>query len=313
MSQRTYRRLSATRILARLLLSAACLALALLMVFHQRVPDVAGLGLIVDNLTPWMGLGVPLLALLVLVVRGRATFIALLVPTVVWAMLFLPAVLPGSSVQAGQQTLSVATQNVHEDAISSATTLAATGTQVITLQELGPGQAEQVTQVLAGSHPYHYTVSTVGLWSAYPLVNAEPLDLGLGWDRALRVDVQAPRDTVRVYAVHAASARPTGHAERDEMLLSLAENLRADPSARIVAAGDFNATSTDRHFAPVSEALTEVHFDSWGLALTWPREPFAMLGIDHVLTRGASAASVQRLSAGDSDHLALSAVIELAN
>lgn len=282
------------------------------MAFHQQIPDVAGLGLILDNLAPWLGLGILVLLLMTIAVGGRGTYVALLVPTVVWGVLFGPESLPSAAVD-GQNTLVVASQNVHQDAVTSARALADSGAEVITLQELGEGQIDLVTDALKASHPYFYSVSTVGLWSSYPLSNPEPLDLGLGWDRALRADVETGSGPVRVYAVHAASARPTGHDERDTMLASLADYVEKDPSSKVIAAGDFNATSTDRHFAPVAEQLDDVRYSAWGLAMTWPRSPFAMLGIDHVMVRGIAGTSLERIPAGDSDHYALRASVDLAD
>lgn len=312
MSKASRRRLSALRILARLTVILLCLGLAALMAFHQQIPDVAGLGLILDNLAPWLGLGILVLLLMTIAVGGRGTYVALLVPTVVWGVLFGPESLPSAAVD-GQNTLVVASQNVHQDAVTSARALADSGADVITLQELGEGQIDLVTDALKASHPYFYSVSTVGLWSSYPLSNPEPLDLGLGWDRALRADVETGSGPVRVYAVHAASARPTGHDERDTMLASLADYVEKDPSSKVIAAGDFNATSTDRHFAPVAEQLDDVHYSAWGLAMTWPRSPFAMLGIDHVMVRGIAGTSLERIPAGDSDHYALRASVDLAD
>jgi len=313
MSHASHQRLSAPLIIARVFFVLLCLALAGLMVFHQQVPDILGLGLVVDNLAPWAGLGIPVLLVIALVVRGRASFIGLLVPVVVWSVLFGSSFIPHAK-YAPQASLEVATQNVHESAgLQAARELAASGAQVITLQEIGQGQEEQISQELSETHPYRYMVSTVGVWSAYPLKNAQPLDLGLGWNRALRVDVSTEHGDVRLYAVHAASARPTGHHERDAMLASLASYVQADDSAKIIAAGDFNATSTDRHFAPVLDALDEAAYSDWGLAMTWPRSPFPVLGIDHMMLRGVASADLKRLPIGDSDHYALQATIDLDN
>lgn len=311
MSYASHQRLSAARIAARFFFVMLCLALAGLMLFHQRIPDRFGLGLVIDNLAPWMGLGIPLLALMALVVRGRISFLGLLVPIVVWSVLFGPAFIP-SPKHAPQAALQVATQNVHESqGVQAARELADTGAHVITLQEIAEGQEPLITEELSKTHPYRYTVSTVGVWSSYPLANAEPLELGLGWDRALRVDVRTTHGDVRLYAVHAASARPTGHDGRDSMLASLAGYVANDSSPKVVAAGDFNATSTDRHFAPVAKQLEEARYSDWGLALTWPRTPFPMLGIDHVMLRGIESAGLERLPIGDSDHYALSATVDL--
>ena len=87
MSHASPHRLSASLIIARIFFLLLCIALAVLMVFHQQIPDVLGLGLVVDNLAPWAGLGIPVLLLIALVVRGRASFIGLLVPVVVWSVM----------------------------------------------------------------------------------------------------------------------------------------------------------------------------------------------------------------------------------
>jgi len=313
MSKASHRRLTASRILARLVIIVACLALSLLMVFHRQVPDVGGAGLIIDNLAPWLGLGIPVLFLLALAAGGRATFLMLLLPTLAWSLLFGPQVVPAGK-KAAVSGLTVATQNVHQQRVADAArTLADAGAEVISLQELGGNQFPDVSAELAATHPYHFEVSTVAVWSKYPISNAEPLDLGLEWPRALRLDLETDSGPVRFYTVHAASARPSGHADRDSMLAAMARYLSQDSSPRIIAAGDFNATGSDRHFAPLARQLEEVPYSSWGLALTWPRTPFPVLGIDHVLVRGVSPASLERVEAGDSDHFALLAELDLAS
>lgn len=312
MSKASHRRLTASRIMARMLIIVASLGLAILLVLHQQVPDIVGLGLIVDNLAPWLGLGIPLLLLCALAAGGRGTFLTLLVPALAWSLSFGGQVLPATQLSA-VQPLSVATHNVHgEQDIDSARTLAEAGAAVIALQELEPGRDVAITQALAHTHPHFYSVGTVGVWSSYPLINAESLDLGLDWSRALRLDVLTEAGPVRFYTVHAASARPMGHADRDMMLANLADYIAGDPSVQIIAAGDFNATATDRHFSPVAEQLERMPSTSWGLTFTWPRSPFAVLGIDHVLTRGVQHASLHRVEAGASDHYALLAEVDLA-
>ena len=278
----------------------ASLALAGLLAFHQLVPDVLGLGLVLDNLAPWLGLAIPFLALLTLGAGGRGPWTVLLVPILVWAVSFGPQAVPAARPTAN---LSVATMNSHGDP-------QLLDADVVALQELAEGQANAMTAQFRATHPYHYTLSTVGVWSKYRLVHAESLNLGLKWARALRTDVETESGTVRLYTVHAASARPLQHAERDQMLRNLAGYVEKDSSQRIVVAGDFNATSSDRHFAPVAQQLDEAKNEGWGLAMTWPRRPFGMLGIDHVMTRGVDKATVQKLEAGDSDHFALRASIK---
>lgn len=312
MSKVSPRRLTASRILARVLVILASLVLSLLLVFHQQIPDVYGLGLTIDNLAPWLGLGIPVLLVFALAAGGRGTRLMLLVPILAWALIFAPQFLPAPTLST-TEGITVATQNIRgKQDVETARTLAESGAEVITLQEIEPGRDTQISSALSRTHPHFYSVGTVGVWSSLPLDNAQSLDLGLDWSRAFRLDIRTDSGPVRFYAVHAASARPTGHADRDMMLANLASFIAKDPSPRIIAAGDFNATATDRHFRPVLEQLDRMSSSSWGPAFTWPRTPFPVLGIDHVLTRGLTQASLERVEAGQSDHYALLAEVDLA-
>ena len=63
-------------------------------------------------------------------------------------------------------------------------------------------------RVLDAQYDNHAMVSTVGLWSYWPMDAPEPLELGLSWARALRVVVHHPEGDIAVYAVHLPSVRP---------------------------------------------------------------------------------------------------------
>ncbi|PRA04733.1 hypothetical protein CQ010_13280 [Arthrobacter sp. MYb211] len=313
MSHAAHKRLTAGRMAARLLIVLLSLALTIVLVAHRSFPERGGLGLFLDNLAPWLGLGVPLLFCWALAARGRISFLVLLLPLVAWSWIFGAAFLPANAPEPAAKFI-VATQNVHEDgAHSSAQGLLATGADLISLQELGEGQAQEVAALLEETHPHQYTVGTVGVYSKYPILDEEPLDLGLGWSRAVKLRVRTDAGDVTVYAVHVASARPLEHAERDLMLSNLGRTLAADRSAKIIALGDFNATNADRHFSPVSEQLNKVPHEGWGFGMTWPNRPMPMLGIDHVLVRGLDTGSSDTLAVGDSDHRAVIATLDLAS
>jgi vancomycin resistance protein VanJ len=179
------------------------------------------------------------------------------------------------------------------------------------LQELDAGSAQRVSATLGDAYPHHFVVGTVGVWSKYPLTNARPLELGLGWKRALSTQVDTGHGSFRLYVIHAASARPNNHVDRDEMLAQLAEVVQADPEENLVAIGDFNATSTDRAFKEISTTLDESNQDDGLLGFTWPRSPFTMMRLDHVLVRGLEVTSNTNIEAGLSDHLAVRTVLNL--
>ena len=304
------RRLSRSQRQLRGLVLFGTLISTLLMVFHKHVPNVFGLGLLVDNAAPWFGIAVPILWLMALFSRSRSALAFVLIPTMAWVISFGSAIIPLSWTAPAKttQSLSVSSQNVRAGtggAVTSAQDLSGQGSDVIALQELESGSANLVTQALQRNYPHHFVVGTVGVWSKYPLSNSQSLDLGLGWKRALRTEVTTDSGTVRLYVVHAASARASEHGNRDEMLAQLASTLRQDKSPRVIALGDFNATSTDRSFIPLTETLEEPNQDQGMFGFTWPRKPFGFMRLDHVLQRGLEVFSNTVVPAGESDHLAV--------
>src|SRR5437763_11451834 len=76
------------------LLAVGALGLAATLVGHQLVPDIASVGTLLDSVAPWLGLGIAPLALVALVLRARTGAAVLLVPIVVWMVLFGPDLLP---------------------------------------------------------------------------------------------------------------------------------------------------------------------------------------------------------------------------
>lgn len=300
----------------RALVLFGALVTTLLLVFYPRVPDVMGLALLVDNAAPWFGIAVPFLALLALLSRSRSAMVFVLVPAIAWLVGFGAAIIPLSwtAPATSVNSLTVSSQNIKAgsgSAVESARELASLGSDVISLQELDAGSAQRVTAALHTKYPYHFDVGTVGVWSKNPLSQSQPLDLGLGWKRALTTQVETKNGSVRLYAVHAASARQKDHDNRDEMLSQLASILRADPSRAIIALGDFNATSTDRAFLPLTETLEEPNQDQGMFGFTWPNKPFGFMRLDHILQRGLEVTSNTVVTTGVSDHRAVRATVNL--
>jgi len=237
---------------------------------------------------------------------ARRVLIVVLVPVLVWFLAMAPALpaLPSSAAPAAE--LTIVSQNVRArsgGASASATEIARSGADVIALTELDGDSLAAASAALADDYPHSYTVGTVAVWSRYPLANAEPLTLGLGWRRALRVEVQAPSTPVAVYVLHAASVRPGQQHDRDVMLNGLAAQIAADPVTALVAVGDFNAPSTDPALAALRAEADWVRPTDGSLGFTWPAA-FPLVRIDHVFTRGLDAVASSTMRAGNSDHLA---------
>ncbi len=306
------------------------IGLAVLLGAHTLVPDVAGLGLVLDTAVPWLGWLIPVLALMALAAHTRGARFAVLIPVVVWGFMFVPGIVPlGFGVDASsgkasavslsgattsdQSTLTVASQNVQAGSGTSgdsAATLAATGADVIALQELDRDSLAAARAALDTDYPHYFGVGTVGMWSKYPIKNAQPWDLGLGWQRALAADLDTPAGPVSIYVIHAGSARPGDHAERDAMLTNLAGVLPNDENERVIAVGDFNAATNDRSFEAITRELTEPNQTDGLFGFTWPAE-FPAARLDHFLQRGMTVTANTVLPAGASDHLAILTTLSL--
>ena len=315
-AKRTRRPPSRAQRFLRFLVFLGALGAALLIAFHTRIPDALGLGLLLDNAAPWLGLVVPLLLLVALFSRSRTSLVVLLVPALTWILAFGPAIVPLSwtAPASAAHTLTVSSQNTKAGtgaAAQSARELAASGSDVVALQELDAGSASRVTDALGSAYPHHFVVGTVGVRSKYPLEGSRSLDLGLGWKRALSTRVATGQGEVSLYVIHAASARPNDHIDRDVMLGQLAAAVRANRHQNVMAVGDFNATSTDRAFTQMSTVLDEPNQDDGLFGFTWPRAPFAVMRLDHVLVRGLEVTSNSNVEAGLSDHLAVRATVNL--
>lgn len=296
-------------------ITVLALALAALLVFHDFLPDLFGVGLIIDSALPWFGLAVPVLLIAAAISRSKGAIGVTLASALIWGVLFVPAIVPlsWSSPAASEPTLTIASQNIEANsgtAATSATTLAATGAEVIALQEMDGAARDEVEAVLSEAYPYSYGIGTVGMWSSYPIENAQALDLGLGWQRGIAADLATPTGLVSIYVVHAASARPGDHATRDEMLANLADYVPRDENERLVMVGDFNAGSSDRNLTALTDQLDEPNQTSGGFGFTWPASS-PITRPDHLLQRGMEVASNSTLRSGDSDHLALLTTLNL--
>jgi len=285
-------------------IAAAALLIAVGIGFSSSIPSWDGLGAAWTSFLPW--------TLVLLIVLGAAAVIrrawwgisAVLVATMVWSGVFAPQLIP-ASVTAGAPDLTVATQNIGAaNTDPAARALATSGAGIIAVQEI-VGSESAATSVLDAQYDNHALVSTVGLWSYWPMETPKPLELGLSWARAMRVVVHHPLGDIAVYAVHLPSVRPGDTAARDDAVAELAALVAADPAARVLVMGDLNTATTD----PTLNTLTAQVTDSrqtvkGGFGFTWPAA-FPITRPDHVLGRGVTAVSDSVLPAVGSDHRAV--------
>lgn len=289
---------------------AAALGVAAVLALHSLVPG--WLGTILDSGLPWVGVVTPLLLAVAAVRRSRKSFAVCLVPVVVWAGMFGRMLLPRSG--ADHHDLRVATLNL--DAANSTPqealrAVADSEPDVIVLQELTEANEEAAHEVLGAGWKNQAVTGTVGLWSKLPLANVKPVDIGIGWTRALRVVVTTPDGPVCVYGAHLASARPRATAERDLTVAALTRAVEADDSPRLLVAGDLNTTTTDREFEEFAPLLDTQEEAGSGFGFTWPSD-WPIMRPDHILQRGMATERSIVLTAPGSDHRAVLAELDTA-
>jgi vancomycin resistance protein VanJ len=291
-----------------IVVGVTAVVLAAVIAGHRLIPNVRGLGSLVDSMAPFLGVGVPLLALAALLRRSRLALATVLLPALIWAALYGVAWLPGRG--KGPAQLRVASQNMlagNPDPGATVTAVAGTDPDLIGLQEVAGDQGGLVAETLRDRYPYHASKSTVELWSRFPIRDYVGVDTGLDWTRALRAVVAAPGGDVVVYVVHLGSARAGHTSTRDHTVNVLAAALRDDPAQHLIVLGDLNTATTDRVIAPLTELLRDAQADvGMGLGLTWPAA-LPVTRPDHVLYRGLTAASAGVVRTPASDHRAVTA------
>lgn len=192
---------------------------------------------------------------------------------------------------------------------------------VVTVNELTPeSRAKLVAAGIDSLLPYSYTIAEpkaagTGIWSKYPLTPVRQDDQGYAF-RQIWAEAEIPEvGPVMLVAVH---TRPP---EKDMSspgwlteLDTIGRQLRAlRPDVKVIVGGDFNATYD--HFA-FRQILTGGFADAVdqagaGWVPTWREGRWytRLIGIDHVLTRGATATSLSTEQIYGTDHRALIATV----
>lgn len=291
--------------------------LALVMLTHAHIPNrIGNLGSLTETFLPWLGLFVPVLLLLGLLRRSATALIALLLPVSVWLNLFGGLVTDKAGSDEG---LMVATHNVNADNPDPARTareVAASGADVVALEELTARAVPTYVRALAKEYRYHSVQGTVGLWSKYPLSGVKPVDIKLGWTRAMRASVAVPGGPLAVYVAHLPSVRVKMEAgftarQRDKSANALGEAIADEPLPRVVLLGDLNGTMNDRALNAVTAQMRSTQGAAGsGFGFSWPAS-FPMARIDQILVRGVEPQSSWTLPETGSDHLPVAARVRL--
>jgi vancomycin resistance protein VanJ len=296
--------------------AALALLLGLLLLLHARIPNrPGGLGSLVETFLPWFGLFVPVLLAGALWRRSASAVVALLLPVTVWLNLF--GGLLGDKSRPGGD-LTVVSHNVgagNPDPAGTARDLAASGADLLALEEITPRARGTYERELAKAYPHHAVRGTVGVWSRLPLSGTRPLDIAMPYTRALRTTVTTDHGPLAVYVAHLGSVRVNPGAgfwtdSRDAGARALGRAVAAERNERVVLLGDLNGTMDDRAFAGITSRLRSVHDEAGnGFGFSWPAG-FPVARIDQILVRGVEPRSSWLLPATGSDHLPVAAGID---
>ncbi|AKN68949.1 membrane protein [Streptomyces sp. PBH53] len=300
-----------------IVLAVLALLLALVMLVHAHIPNAVGnLGSLTETFLPWLGVAIPVLLVLAVIRRSATALLAVVLPAAVWLNLF-GGLLTDKAGSGGD--LVVATHNVNADnpdPAATATDVAASGADVLALEELPASAVPVYEKALAPTYKHHAVVGTVGLWSKYPMTGVEAVDIKLGWKRAMRATVATPKGPVAVYVAHLPSVRVKIEAgftarQRDKSADALGEAIADEPVRRVVLLGDLNGTMNDRSLNAVTSQLRSTQGAAGsGFGFSWPAS-FPMARIDQIMVRGAEPESSWTLPRTDSDHLPVAARVKL--
>ncbi|MFF4268386.1 endonuclease/exonuclease/phosphatase family protein [Streptomyces sp. NPDC001536] len=300
-----------------LVVAALAVVLALVMLLHSRIPNrIGNLGSLIETFLPWLGVFVPVLLVLGVVRKSVTALIAVLLPAIVWLNLF-GGLLTDKTGSGGD--LTVATHNVNADnpdPSGTARDVAASGADVVALEELTAGAVPTYEKALAATYRYHSVQGTVGLWSKYPLSGVEPVDIKLGWTRAMRATVATPEGQLAVYVAHLPSVRVKMEAgftarQRDKSADALGEAIADEPLQRVVLLGDLNGTMNDRALNAVTSQMRSTQGAAGsGFGFSWPAS-FPMARIDQILVKGVEPESSWTLPETGSDHLPVAARVKV--
>ncbi|WP_020388445.1 endonuclease/exonuclease/phosphatase family protein [Kribbella catacumbae] len=287
------------------------------LVFHRHVPNSIGnLGSLLDTFLPWVGVVIPILAVAAIVRRSASAGVALLIPTVIWGLMFGNLMVPGKG--GGQYDLRVLSHNVdaaNKDPKRTASELLGADADVIALEEITAADLKIYKAQFAKTYPHVVARGTVALWSKYPVEESEAIDVGFAWTRALRAEVATPEGKVAVYVAHLASVRvgTSGFTsgQRNDTIKQLGQQIAQEKVAGVIVMGDFNGTANDRSLAPLTAGLRSAQGAAGhGFGFTWPAK-FPMARIDHIMVRGVTPTKAWVMTSTGSDHLPVVAEIRI--
>ena len=225
----------------------------------------------------------------------------------------------GPSIRIMQANLMVGSANPE----SLVATVRDRNVDVVTIDELTSHEADALKAAgLETLLPFQFLVPYAGggggggIYSRFPLSNTRSLDGFSPETLAAELNIGLPQP-VTLFAVHTAapyiSPATVWAAEQRKLGSYMSEVAGHD---NVIVSGDFNATYSHKQFRDLltngySSAADQV---GAGLIPTYPTDKSypAIVGIDHIITKGSVATSLERIDIEGSDHHGLIADITLA-
>ncbi len=302
-----------------LLLVAAAVGVLAKLIATTWLPAV-----VVAAFAPYLMVGAPLSALTSLVLRTRRRLAAALVVTVAAGALELPLYVAVDASSKGR-SLTLLTANLRHgtaDAGALVDLVRAQHVDVLTVQELTSGEVARLRAAglggLLSEHAVHPGASPwgVGLWSRYPILRrSQDPRFGLGLISACLDMGPGSGEKLTVLAAHILAPIADGPSRWARELRQLGGVLDTQPTDTVLVGGDFNATDDHAQFRRL---LSNGYHDAAeeagaGVIRSYPADaPYPpLIGIDHVLARGARAITVRTVPIPGSDHRGLIAQLDI--
>ncbi|WNG88241.1 endonuclease/exonuclease/phosphatase family protein [Mycobacterium sp. ITM-2016-00317] len=308
-------------------LGLCALAVAVVGLGARYVPISGHPTLLVAAAAPYLALAAPVAMLLLAV--GRRWLLTLVAVTVTVALMwmYVPRYLSSAAADVPAVYVRVLSANLFLGQANpeAFVALADDVADVVAVQEMTQASADGLSAAgMDGVFPYRVIVparnaSGIGIWSRHPIVHSGRID---GYTMPMvgaRIRIPGVRVDTTVLSVHLPGPWPTPIDGWRSDIARLPETLRevgeTAGAGAVIVAGDFNATVD---MAPFRRLLAEGYGDAGteagaGLVRTYPgremRPP--LIGIDHILTKNCSAASVSTVTVPGADHRGLVATLRV--
>lgn len=308
-------------------------------VAHRLVGDGYWLLALFNGFAVYLFAPLPLAALLAVLARRRAAWLALLTVALLFGGLFGDDLLPPSAVaRAGSDdpALTVMTYNVlytNTQAGPIADNVAAANPDVVAFQELTPLLAQQLEQEIGAGYPYRTPMhpaqcfAEVAVWSRYPL-RAEAVDEDI-LCRVRPVVVEVEGQRTRIVGIHAwpytsfdRESVERSFRWRQEQIEWVLGRVVGQPEPLILL-GDLNSTPMHAVYRTVAAQLVDSFREAgWGLGHTFPAtdgrawnipQPGRLVRIDYIFHSAAWQAESSWVGEwdGQSDHRTVVARLRL--